>query len=287
MPKHHNPICPNCGSLQTIKKGSQGARKRFFCNKCHKSFSINHGRRRPVFWIPHVDGVPFRKLGDENKLSASAAFNRVMSEFDTLPDNTTLTQKYCDPRKFSGILVLDGKFVKVADREQRIPFIYGIDYFTHDIPVGLLGLSESHITFTKFFEELRKCQYPLKVVVCDDRMTVRTALKKAYPDAKIQLCQNHYMENIRRFLHIRTEDTYRHFFSSLQLHVFSEPMSNQGITQALRYMLDTYVKDDDKLYAVIMDINHRKQTLFQYRSIPYCPKDTNLVNYIIRTCRDG
>jgi hypothetical protein len=275
--KRKNPFCPHCGSDKTIKKGSQRDRKRFFCESCLRSFSVFHGRKRPVFWIPHIDGVPFRKLGDEFELSGTEAYKIVMSEFDELPDNSDLTAKYSDPKKFSGILVLDGKFVKVAEYEHRIPFIYGIDYLTHDIPVGILAKSESHIAFTQLFEQLKKCNYPLKVVVCDDRLTVGTALKKAYPFAKIQLCQNHYLENIRRFISFRTDEKYHHFFASLQLHVFSEPLSGQQIIEALRYMLDTYGKNDEKVRAIIHDINNRKEQLFQYVNIPNCPKDTNLV----------
>ena len=277
MFKRSNPFCPHCGSNKTIKKGSQGDRKRFYCESCLHFFSVFHGRRRPVFWIPHIDGVPFRKLGDEFKLSGTEAYNITMSEFNQLPDNTDLTVKYCDPKKFSGILVLDGKFVKVAGYKNRIPFIYGIDYLTHDIPVGLLAKSESHLAFTEIFERLKKCNYPLKIVVCDDRLTVGTALKKAYPFAKIQLCQNHYLENIRRFINFRTDEKYHHFFASLQLHVFQDPLQGYQIIEALRYMLDTYGKDDEKVKAIINDINNRKEVLFQYAAIPNCPKDTNLV----------
>lgn len=147
-------------------------------------------------WIPHVDGVPFRKLGDEYNRSGSDAYARVIAQLNTLHENTGLTEEYCDPNKFSGILVLDGKFVKVAGQNQKIPFIYGIDYLTHDIPVGVLAKSESHLAFTELFRQLKKCNYPLRVVVCDDRMTVKSALAKAYPYAKIQLCQNHFLENL-------------------------------------------------------------------------------------------
>jgi len=277
MYKISNPFCPNCGSGETIKKGSQGDRKRFFCENCLRSFSVFHGRKRSVFWVPHIDGVPFRKLGDEFKLSGAEAYKIVMAEFRKLPDNTDLTQKFCDPKKFSGILVLDGKFVKVAEYKNRIPFIYGVDYLTHDIPVALLAKSESHIAFTEIFVQLKKCNYPLKVVVCDDRLAIASALKKAYPFAKIQLCQNHYLENIRRFISFRTDEKYHHFFASLQMHVFQDPLEGRQIIEALRYMLDTYGKEDEKVRAIIEDINKRKEVLFQYASIPNCPKDTNLI----------
>jgi hypothetical protein len=229
-------------------------------------------------WIPHVDGVPFRKLGDEYKLSPAQAYSRVISELNTIPDNTILTQEYCDPAKFSGILVLDGKFVKVAENGRKIPFIYGIDYLTHDIPIGLLATGESHLAFVKLFRLLRQCNYPLKVVVCDDRMTVRSALSKAYPKAKIQLCQNHYSENFRRILHVRTEDTYHGFFASMQKRVFlKRGISDETVTAGLRYLMQRYGDKDGLCRAIIMEIHDRRDILFQYLTIPNCPKDTNLV----------
>ena len=209
-------------------------------------------------------------------MSGSEAYAHVVSQLNTLPDNTWLTQEYCDPAKFSGILVLDGKFVKVADQNQKIPFIYGIDYLTHDIPVGVLAKSESHLAFTELFRLLKKCNYPLRVVVCDDRMTVKSALAKAYPRAKIQLCQNHFQENLRRILHVRTEDKYHQFFASLRDRVFLDANTDAAVTAGLRYVLDRYGADE-LCRTIVMEINARRDILFQYLTIPDCPKDTNLV----------
>ncbi len=225
-----------------------------------------------------MDGVPFRKLGDEYKLSGAQAYARVIAELNTIPDNTWLTKEYCDPNKFSGILVLDGKFVKIAEHGQKIPFIYGIDYMTHDIPVALLATGESHMAFTELFRMLRECNYPLKVVVCDDRVTVKSALARAYPRAKIQLCQNHYLENFRRALHVRTEATYHRFFASLQKRVFQKvDITDSTINQGLRYLLDRYGEHDELCRAIIMEVHDRRDFLFQYLTIPNCPRDTNLV----------
>ena len=85
---------------------------------------------------------------------------------DSLPDNTWLTAKYCN--RFCGILVVDGKYVKVRGYKQKIPFIYGIDYLTHDIPVGVLAPTESTEAFRKYFRLLKTCNYPLQIVICDD-----------------------------------------------------------------------------------------------------------------------
>lgn len=272
----NNPKCPDCGSRRTIKKGTQDSRQRYLCEYCNKSFSIYHGPKRPVLWIPHIDGVSFRKLGDENDLSPAQTYARVIEELDTLPDNTALTQEYCDPAKFSGILVLDGKFVRVKGHKAKIPFIYAIDYLTHDIPVGLLAVSESDFAFTELFRLLRKCNYPLKAVVCDERMTIKSAMAKTFPRAKMQLCQNHYVENIRRALRIRTEDRYRAFFSALRTLVFKDAKSQEEVTLGLRAVLNDY-GHDEICREVVMQINTQREILFEHFNIPNCPKDTNLV----------
>jgi len=132
-----------------LKWGNRNGKKRYYCRDCNHYFSINHRRKEPVFWIPHIDGLSIRDLAIEHNLSGSQVYRRVKKEMNSLPDNTWLTLKYCN--RFCGILVVDGKFVKVRGYQKKIPFIYGIDYLTHDIPVGILIPSESTEAFKKVF----------------------------------------------------------------------------------------------------------------------------------------
>jgi hypothetical protein len=84
------------------------------------------------------------------------------------------------------------------------------------------------------------------------------------------------LENLRRILHVRTEDTYQQFFGSLRDRVFLDARTDAAITGGLRYVLDRY--GSDKLcWAIVMEINARRDILFQYLKIPDCPRDTNLV----------
>lgn len=134
MPKKRHQICPHCGSNQTVKNGAQGSSHRYLCRKCKRSFSIYHGSDPGLLWIEHIDGVPFRKLDDENQLSGKQTYSRVIAELKQLPDNTKLSKELCDPKRFCGILIIDGKYVAVKGFNAKIPFVYGIDYLTHDIP---------------------------------------------------------------------------------------------------------------------------------------------------------
>ncbi len=146
MTKKHNPKCPLCGKNKTIKKGSQKGLKRFRCKICNKSFSVDH-REKPVFWVSHMDGMPFRKLASLYGISQTTAYRQVEEEMNQLPENTYLSATYCD--RWSGILNVDGKFVRVKGYEKKIPFIYSMDFLTHDLPVGVLVPSESYQAFLK------------------------------------------------------------------------------------------------------------------------------------------
>jgi len=94
-----------------------------------------------------MDGMPFRKLADLHGMSQGKAFAQVEAEIDSLPENSYLSQSCCS--RWSGILNVDGKFVKVKGYPKKIPFVYSLDFLTHDLPVGLLVPSESYQAFLK------------------------------------------------------------------------------------------------------------------------------------------
>lgn len=238
---------------------------------------MNHGRKYPVLWIPHLDGVPFRKLGDEHTLTGAQVYNRVRTELQQLPDNTALTKSLCDVHRFCGILILDGKYVAVKGYDSKIPFIYGIDYLTHDIPLGDLFVAEDELSFSVFFGTLKQLGYQLQVVVADDRGGLKNALNKVFPQARLQLCQNHYLENLRRLLNIRTEKRYQHFFNSLQRHVFLDAQNQQQVVEGLRHVWNNRTRHKPFLTNILAAINQRRADLFAYLDIPDCPNTTNII----------
>lgn len=196
-------------------------------------------------------------------------------ETDALPDNTRLTLDYCN--RYSGILNVDGKYVAVKGYEKKIPFIYGIDFLTHDLPVGILAPSENEEAFLKYFRLLKTVNYPLRVVVSDDTAALKPALFHYYPRAKLQLCHVHYLENIRQMIQFRTDPTYRHFFNSLVKYVFKEPTNEEERNKGFRHVWDTHVKDDILLQTIVIDVAQRRTELFQYQSIPRCPATNNII----------
>lgn len=227
--------------------------------------------------MEHLDGVPFRKLGDENVLSGSQTYARVIGELNQLPENIKLTKQLCDPKRFSGILILDGKYVAVKGFDAKLPFIWGLDYLTHDIPYGDLYPAEDEMAFSDFFQKLYDLGYDLKIVVADDRGGLKQALNKVFPYARLQLCHNHYLENIRRDLKVRTVKTDERFFNSLRLHVFLEGTDEQKITQGLRHVFYQRTGGKRRLQNIVTAIKARYDDLFNYLKVPGCPNNTNLI----------
>ena len=220
--------------------------------------------------------MPFRKLGDENSLSPAQTYARVVVALNQLPENWQLTQDLCDPKLFCGILVIDGKYIAVKGFEQKIPFIYGIDYLTHDIPHGDLFVAEDETAFSQFFQKLKTMGYDLKIVVADDRQGLKQALNKVFPFAKLQLCHAHFLENIRQLLNIRTDDRYQHFFNSLIAHVFKVKKPGK-IIKGTMHVFQQRTYGNRTLQNIITGIRHREVELFNYLQTKNCPNNTNLI----------
>ena len=199
----------------------------------------------------------------------------MFNELKALPDCFDLTREYCEYS--SGILIIDGKYIKVRGYTERIPFIYVIDYDTHDILFGLLTRAESEEAFLKIFHKLKQLNYLLRVVVSDDRSSLPIALQQVYPGVPNQLCLNHYLENMRKALHIRTDPTHRHFFHSLKKHVFEEYKNDEKLNEALLHVFTKRCENMPVRQNIVLEIDRRRKELFAYKSIPNCPNNTNLI----------
>lgn len=118
--------------------------------------------------------------------------------------------------KWSGILVVDGKYVRVFDRLSmhlnhislargerrrcnRKVWLCGIDSGTGDLPHYALAEEETMIDLVLFFRQLKKIGYPLRILVCDGNQDIIRAARKVYGDALLhQLCTRHFIEGLKR-----------------------------------------------------------------------------------------
>jgi hypothetical protein len=165
----------------------------------------------------HLNRSSYRILERENNISRKAACSIVNQATSELIHSNELT-KLLQPQNYSGILMVDGKYLAVKAVELKkqaglvpyskkrrgktkgglvvIPFI---DYESHDIPVYVIALSENREDIRAGFTKLRELNYPLKVVVCDESMgEIAQVAKEIFPDVIIQTCLKHYSESIDR-----------------------------------------------------------------------------------------
>jgi len=150
----------------------------------------------------HLTGTSYRNIGRFASRAGSSVYRLSSSALTSFPHCADITRKYSV--HFCGVLLVDGKYVKVKGYERKIPVLYGIDYLTHDILTYTLSVAENYQTCLSFFSSLRLLNYPLQAMVCDDNINIQQACKYIYPNAVIQLCQNHYKQNIRVNLGLHT-----------------------------------------------------------------------------------
>lgn len=138
-------------------------------------------------------------------------------------------------------------------------------------------MAEDEAAFSQYFQTLKNLGYNLRIAVADDRQGLKQALHKVFPYARLQLCQNHYVENIRIDLKVRSLPTYEDFFYALKERVFGGIKTDEQITEGLKYLKENYVGKNFLLNNILADIENRRNDLFAYRHFEGCPNNTNLI----------
>jgi len=173
-------------------------------------------------------------------------------------------------------MVADGKYIKVRGYEKAIPLLWGIDYLTHDLPVFDLAPSENYESWLKYFGYLKSINYPLQIIVCDDNENIKMAAKYIFPNILIQTCQNHFLENIRRDLQVRTEEKYRWFVLDLKRELFSKKITRSDFQQRALKLLKKYTGNNVAVNCLIK-IEKTFNELTAATLVPNAPRDTNLI----------
>ena len=190
-----------------------------------------------------------------------------------LPNNNEFTFKYCD--RFSQILVCDGKYFNVADQEYDWVLLWGFDYFRHDIPVIAIAPAENYQTWARFFSYFRIINNYPRLVVCDDCTTEKMAARNAFPGVKIQTCYNHFKENIRRDLRVRSDEHYRPFMKRIE-EVLTGKRTDEDRNKKLFALYRDY-QQDPVCVTILTNIAKYKEELLAYRGIPQAPITSNII----------
>jgi len=191
----------------------------------------------------------------------------------SLPHCADITRQYCS--RYCGILEVDGKYVKVKGYERKIPVIYGIDYQTHDIPTYILSETEGYQSLVNFFSSLRLLNYPLNAVICDENTCIFEAARYVYPNVIIQLCQNHYKENIRRSLDTALNPHYIPFIQEIE-ELFSFKRNPDDFNRKAKIIYDKY-QGDRLCSSIMVDIARNEGCLCGWRNGHNIPITTNLI----------
>lgn len=147
-------------------------------------------------------------------------------ELRKLPNNNQFTFKYCS--RFSTTFVFDGKYFNVQGQEHDWVLLWGVDYFRHDIPIYWVAPSESYQSWSKFFFYFRIISHHPELLVCDDNTNLKMAARRNFPEVRIQTCFNHFKENIRRDLKVRSEVRYKVFMRRIET-ILTEKLNDEAM----------------------------------------------------------
>lgn len=230
----------------------------------------------------HLKGTSIRTLATRIDRGLDATYARLVKELEALPHNNDITAWYCNWKRFCGSLVVDGKYVAVKGYDEKIPFIYGMDYTTHDIPVCLLAPSENFQAMVQFFTKLKNTGYPLRSVTCDENDAIRMAAEYVYPGCITQICHVHFLENIRRTLRVRSEETYRGFLADLEEHIFAVPfLGKERLEARIRWRSPRHYDDPVKISTMqhIFKSSEKLTAYVKAKALLHidCPRTTNLI----------
>ena len=264
-----------CHSTQSvIQKTKRNKSLRFLCKSCPRYFSINtHWVNTKAILSDHLDGLSFRTLGRKYGMSPMKTWRICEEALKRLPDNNQFTFRYCS--QFSTTFVFDGKYFNVAGQESDWVLLWGVDYFRHDMPILLVAPAESYHTWSKFFFYFRIIQHHPQLLVCDDNTNLKMAARKHFPAIHIQTCFNHFKENIRRDLKVRSDDIYKPFMRRIES-VLTEKLSVDAMDRVLFSIYKDYHADPVTL-SVLTNIQRYRPELTGYRGIPGSPVTTNII----------
>lgn len=267
--------CPTCLTTSFVIR----QRKRldsivYYCKRCKKYFSIHTVQiDKKCILNDHLDGISFRKLAVKYGISKSHASDICYEELKKLPNNNQFTHRYCD--RFSHIFVVDGKYFTVKGYRYGYCLLWGVDYFRHDIPVFTLAPSENYQSWAKYFSYFRIISHHPELVVCDDNANLKMAARSAFPAVKIQTCYNHFKENIRRDLKVRSDTTYKQFMRKIES-ILKDKISDETFNHWMFCLYRDYHTDPVCLHVLTI-IEKYKGELLGYRNIKAAPLTSNLM----------
>ena len=177
-------------------------------------------------------------------------------------------------------MCLDGKYVKVKGYDKKIPFVYCIDYYSHDIVCGFLCVSENRDVFRKIFRLLKTVNYPLRFVLVDDVIDKALfPLKHYYPKALLQLCSTHILRNVRELLNgvsRKSRMNYEPFLKDFSKYLRTKT-TFKNKEKSIYWFLKTYSMDP-LLEDILLNLFKKRDFVFAFCKLKKkLPHSNNLI----------
>lgn len=213
-----------------------------------------------------------RKIATQVGLSKSTVHRRVTSALMRVPNSNHITELLCD--RFRGCLLVDGKYISVKGHERKIPMIWAVDYFSHDVIYHKLTGGENYLSYDLLFRQIKSWGYKLKYLVCDELDAIYKAAYQHFPESRIQICTNHYKEGLRRRLQARTVSEHQPFMREIDA-MFAQHTKTRFRGHGMRLYPEF---GTDRLYKSILDqINLNFPILTNYYDFVGYPATNNLI----------
>lgn len=270
-----NPKCPKCKN-KTWKKGKRRGKVKYQCQSCKHWFQINRSQEKvesKKLLVQHLSGISFRNLSEIHGCGVATAYRKVRKGLEELPTCIDVTRWYC--QKFQGILLVDGKYVKVKKNTRKIPVLYGVDYKSHDIPHYRLTKAEDYLNCKRFFESLKLTDYPLQAVVCDDNNNIYNAAKYVFPNVVIQLCHVHFLRNAKYSLDLDANQYHQIFYPALKK-LLIEKRSRVDFEKKASNLVKLF-SSDEVCSRILIDLARKQPLLQGYLNRKGTPTTTNLI----------
>jgi len=207
--------------LETKRDGSGRKHPQIFCKTCGKKTTINHKQKADEELLQdHLNRNSYRILEATTGIAKKTVCTRVNALCSELIDSNDLTD-LLGLQNVSGIMLLDGKYGPVKELEKRLEMMETgliprsakrrgktktglvilplMDYFTHDILIYEIALSENSYDIEKVFRRFKATGHDLWGIVCDESMgLIAEVARKVFPNVVIQYCLTHYSKCIDR-----------------------------------------------------------------------------------------
>lgn len=205
-----HPTCPYCKARKTVKCGLP----RWRCQKCSRTFRITREDRRDRAAIDGYvkDRSTYSRLATRWKVDVSTAYRRVRRALERRTPLLTRTKRLLP--KCDGILVLDGKHIRIAGDRYTIFVAWdrGLGLPVHFI---LAEGGERELWYWKLLLDLRDVGYAPKGFVSDGIAAIAELAKETYEKLPHQRCTVHVFLRARAMLMRRgkmtAKEKERHF----------------------------------------------------------------------------